>query len=124
MYSIQKQKGMTAVGWVFVFLMIALVTLLVLKLLPIYLDGFSVSSSLESLKKEHNISKKSPQDIQRMILKRLDINMVDDVTKDDIYITRDKGSMTIEVDYEVREKLAGNLDVVVSFDYSVEVPVN
>lgn len=124
MYSIQKQKGMTAVGWVFVFLMIALVTLLVLKLLPIYLDGFSVSSSLESLKKEHNISKQGPVEIQRMLLKRLDINMVDDVTKDDIYITRDKSSMTIEVAYEVREKLAGNLDVIVSFDYSVEVPVN
>ncbi|MEJ2142492.1 MAG: DUF4845 domain-containing protein [Gammaproteobacteria bacterium] len=115
---------MTAVGWVFVFLMIALITLVVLKLLPIYLDGFSVQSSLESLKKEHNLSKKSPHDIQRMILKRLDINMVDDVTKDDIYVTRDKSSMTIEVDYEVRENLAGNLDIVVSFDYSVEVPVN
>ena len=46
MYSIRKQRGMTAVGWAFVFLMIAVVTLIVLKLMPIYLDGFSVTSSL------------------------------------------------------------------------------
>lgn len=124
MYSIQKQKGMTAVGWAFVFLVIAMVTLVTLKLLPIYIDGFSVASSLESLKNEHNISKMTPFDIKKTLLKRLDVNMVNDVTKDDIFIERDKGSMTIEVDYEVRENLAGNLDVVVSFNYSVEVPVN
>jgi hypothetical protein len=122
MYSIRKQRGMTAVGWVFVFLMIAVITLIVLKLLPIYLDGFYVDSAVASLKKEHNIGQKSPIDIKRILMKRLDVNMVDGVTKDDIYIERNKGMMTIEVDYEVREKLAGNLDVVVSFNSIVEVP--
>ena len=124
MYSIRKQRGMTAVGWAFVFLMIAVVTLIVLKLMPIYLDGFSVTSSLESLKNEHNIGKKSPTEIKRMLLKRLDVNMVDGVTKDDIFIEKSKGVMEIEVDYEVRENLVGNLDVVVSFNNIVEVPTN
>ena len=122
MDSIRKQKGMTAIGWVMVFFLIAITTLVVLKLLPIYLDGFSVQKSLESLKSEHNIGKKSPSEIKNKILKRLDINMVNDVTKDDIFITKSTGAMLIEVDYEVREKFVGNLDVVVSFNYSVEVP--
>lgn len=122
MYSIRKQRGMTAVGWVFVFLMIAVVTLIVLKLLPLYLDGFSVSSTVASLEQEHNLGKKSPSEIKRIIMKRLDVNMVDGVTKDDIYIDIGKGVITIEVDYEVRENLAGNLDVVVSFNSTVDVP--
>ena len=122
MYSIRKQRGMTAVGWALVIMMIALVTLIVLKLLPIYLDGFSVSSAVASLQKEHNIGQKSPTDIKRILMKRLDVNMVDGVTKDDIYIERSKGMMAIEVDYEVRTKLVGNLDVVVSFNSAVEVP--
>jgi hypothetical protein len=95
-----------------------------LKLLPIYLDGYSVKSSLESIKSEHNVGKKSSLDIKRMLLKRLDINMVDEVTKDDIYIDKSRGSMIVEVDYEVRKKLLGNLDVVVSFYHSIEVPTN
>lgn len=122
MYSIRKQKGMTAIGWVLVFLLIAIATLVVLKLLPIYLDGFSVQKSLESLKSEHNIGKASPLDIKKKLLKRLDINMVTDVTNNDIYITKSSGAMLIEVEYEVRENFVGNLDVVVSFNYSVEVP--
>ncbi|MGD8526306.1 MAG: DUF4845 domain-containing protein [Thioalkalispiraceae bacterium] len=122
MKQVGKQKGMTAIGWVFVFALIAIVTLVTLKLLPIYLDGFSVKSSLASLENEHNIGKMSPLKIKSMLLKRLDINMVTDVTKDDIYIDRSNGAMTIEVDYEVREKLIGNLDVVVMFNTSIEVP--
>ncbi|MGD9390991.1 MAG: DUF4845 domain-containing protein [Thioalkalispiraceae bacterium] len=122
MKQVGKQKGMTAIGWVFVFALIAIVTLVTLKLLPIYLDGFSVKSSLASLENEHNIGKMSPLKIKSMLLKRLDINMVTDVTKDDIYIDRSNGAMTIEVDYEVREKLIGNLDVVVMFNSSIEVP--
>lgn len=124
MYSIHKQKGMTAIGWVLVFLLIAIVTLVTLKLLPIYLDSFSVQKSLESLKNEHNIGKKPPHDIKNMLLKRLDINMVDDVTKDDIYIDKSRGNMTIEVDYEVRKNMVGNLDVVAKFNYIIDVPSN
>lgn len=124
MVLVDRQKGMTTIGWVLVFMLIAVVTLVSLKLVPIYLNGFSVSSSLESLKSEHNIGKKQPSEIKRMLLKRLDINMVNDVTKDDIFIEKSKGSMTIEVDYEVRKNMAGNLDVVVMFNKSIEVPSN
>ena len=81
-------------------------------------------STVESLKNEHDIGKKAPLEIKRMILKRLDINMITDVTKEDIYIDRGKGFVTIEVDYEVRENLAGNLDVVVYFNPSISVPTN
>jgi len=45
------------------------------------------------------------------------------VTSDDIYVERNGDSMTIGLDYEVRRNLLGNLDVVVSFEKSIEVPV-
>ena len=122
MYSIHKQKGMTAIGWVLVFMLIAIATLFTLKLLPIYLDGFAVKSSLESLKEQHNVNKMSPARIKQTILKRLDINMVTDVSKDDIYIEKDKSGTSVEIDYEVRDNLVGNLDIVVSFDYTVDIP--
>ena len=117
-----RQKGMTTIGWVLIFMLIAVVTLITLKILPIYLDGFAVKSALASLENEHNIGKQSHSKIKQILLKRLDVNMVNDVTKDDIYIDKVKGTITIEVDYEVRENLAGNLDVVVVFNETVEVP--
>jgi len=124
MNLIGRQKGMTSIGWVLVFMLIAVVTLVTLKLLPIYLDGFAVKSSLASLKNEHNISNTPPNKIKTMLLKRFDINTVTDVTKDDIYIDKSQGMMTIEVEYEVRDKLVGNIDVVVMFNEKIEVPTN
>ena len=122
MKTYHSQRGMTAIGWVLVLMLIGFVTMIVLKLVPIYLDGFNVTSVVEGLETERGIGTKPPGEIQKLILRRMDVNMVDGVTKDDIYITRGKGNLTIEVDYEVREKLFGNLDVVVSFNKSVTVP--
>ena len=124
MISIGKQKGMTAIGWVFVFMLIALITLIMLKIMPIYLNSFTVKSSLASLEDERNIGSKSPKSIKKMLLKRFDVNMVTEPTKNDIYIEKLGGVMTVEVDYEVRKNLFGNLDVVVRVNESIEVPTN
>lgn len=122
MKTYQSQRGMTAIGWVLVLMMIGVVTMIVLKLVPIYLDGFNATSVVEGLKTERGIGAKTPSEIQKLILRRMDVNMVDGVTKDDIYISRGKGQVTIEVEYEIRERMFGNLDVVVSFNKSVSVP--
>ena len=121
MKSIHRQRGMTPIGWILVFLLIAFFALIALKLIPIYLDSFTVGSIMSDLKKEPGISAKSPQEVMSMINKRLDINMVKGLTADDIYIEKIGDTMSISAEYEVRENLMGNVDVVVSFNKSVEV---
>jgi len=60
----------------------------------------------------------------RTLRKRLDINMIEGVTNDDIFVERTGDAMEIGFDYELRRNLIGNLDVVMSFDKSIEVPVH
>jgi hypothetical protein len=122
MQSLHRQRGMTPIGWILVFLLIAFFTLITLKLVPIYLDGYKVSSILSSLESEPETGARSPAEIIRTIEKRLDINMVDAVTADDIYVEKVGDKMTIEIDYEVRKNMLGNIDVVVSFHKTAEVP--
>jgi hypothetical protein len=121
MKSIHRQRGMTPIGWILVFLLIAFFTLIALKLVPIYLDSFTVGSVISDLKKEPGIAAKTPREVLSMIEKRLDINMVKGVKADDIFIEKVGDSMTISAEYEVRENLMGNVDLVVSFNKSVEV---
>ena len=124
MLSVKKQRGVTAVGWLIILALIGFFTLVTLKLLPIYIDGFSVTSALESLKNEHNVSSKSPAEIKNMIMKRLDINMVTDVERENIFIERSGGMMTVEIEYEVRKPMMGNVDIVVTYNNKVEFPAN
>ncbi len=121
MKSIHRQRGMTPIGWILVFLLIAFFALVTLKLVPIYLDSFTIGSVLSDLKKEPGIAAKAPREVMSIIEKRLDINMVKGVNADDIYIEKIGDTLSISAEYEVRENLLGNVDIVVSFNKSVEV---
>ncbi len=123
MTSLHRQQGMTTIGWILVFLLIAFFTLITLKIVPIYLDSFTALSILKDLEADPDTGAMSPGEVVRTLRKRLDINMVEGVTNDDIYVERTGDAMIIGFDYEVRRNILGNLDVVVSFDKSIEVPV-
>lgn len=122
MKSIHRQRGMTPIGWVLVFLLIAFFALIALKLVPIYLQSFSVGSVISDLKNEPGIGAMTSREITSIVQKRLDVNMVTSVSADDIYVDKLGDKMTISADYEVRESMLGNVDIVVSFNKSVEVP--
>ena len=118
----RQQQGLTMISWMVILSAIGFVIFIGLKIMPIYISGFNSYSALESMTKEHGLGTKSLAEVKEMLWRRLDINMVSDITKNDIYVTKGKGEITIEIDYEVREKILGNLDVVARFNKTVSVP--
>ena len=119
----KKQQGMTAVGILMVLALIAFFTLLALRLVPPYLENFNVTSSLKSLQTEVGIKDKSPGEIRNLLQRRLDINDVANVKRENVTIAKDakSGLLKIAVDYEVRVPIMLNVDAVVVFSDSVEV---
>ncbi|MCW8899448.1 MAG: DUF4845 domain-containing protein [Gammaproteobacteria bacterium] len=117
-----KQKGMTGVSIMALLVLIAFVAITLLKIMPIYFDSFKVGDVVSGMKEERGLGDKTNNEITTMILRRLDVNMVSDVTKEHIYIEKTKNDVLIEVDYEVRKPMFGNLDVIISFKKSVEAP--
>jgi hypothetical protein len=101
---------------------IAFVAIIFLKIMPVYFDGFKVGDVVTGMKEERGLGDKTSNEIKTMILRRLDVNMVSDVTKEDIFIEKIKNEVLIDVEYEVRKNMFGNLDVVISFKKSVEAP--
>lgn len=117
-----KQKGLTGISIMAILVVIAFGALIFLKIMPIYFDSFKVGDVVSSLKAERGLGEKSNNEITRMILKRLDVNAVTDVTKEHIFIEKTKNDVFVDLEYEVRKPMFGNLDVVISFKKSVEVP--
>lgn len=118
-----QQRGMTGIGWLFVIAMFVMVMLIVIKLVPAYIDQFNVSSVLSSLKSEPGIGTMTVQEVNTTIMKRLDINMVKEVKSDDIYITQQGGNRIVEIEYQVQRKLLANVDVLIKFNNRIEVPI-
>lgn len=115
-----RQSGMTMIGFLLMFMLIAFFTLLVIKIGPIYLEHYKIVSSLESLKKDPDIHTRSKDEILSLLEKRWDINMVERVTKKDVKITKQGGRLTVQIGYEAVEHIMGNVDVLVTFDDSIE----
>lgn len=117
---LKRQSGMTLIGLVSVLGLIGFFTLLTLKILPIYLEHFKVVSSLESLKKTPDLAHQSPHDIRSLLMKRLDINMVESVRPEDIRIVKKGAVATVEVTYAIEKPIVGNLSVIVYFHDQIE----
>ena len=115
------QKGMTAIGWMLVLGLIAFFTLITLRMLPLYLEFSKVVSTLESLKEQPNITKQSKSEIVKLVRKRFDVNDVDNVDPKLIKVSKDRGVLKVGINYERREHLAGNIDIVATFDKQIEV---
>ena len=116
-----NQQGLTFISLVFILGLIGFFVLLGLKIGPIYLNHSKVVSALADIKKTTDIEVQSESEIRNSLSKRFDINYIDDVTQDDITITRHGNYLKVVIEYEVARKIVGNLSVLVEFNDNIEV---
>lgn len=121
MNNMQYQKGMSGPGWILVLALIAFFTLLGLKVIPVYMNSMTVGSVLSDMEEEPGLGRKSPAEVLETLSKRLSINMIRDIGRDEIYLESDKDAYYIDIAYEVRRDFIGNIDLVLSFNKSAEI---
>ncbi len=118
--SSKHQQGLTFISLVFILGLIAFFVLLGLKIGPIYLNHSKVVSTLSELKKTPDIEYQSESEIRNSLSKRFNINYVNDVTQENITITRHENYLKIVIEYEVVKNIAGNLSVLITFNDVME----
>ncbi len=119
-----NQQGITFIGLMIIFGIIAFFTLITLKVLPLYLDDWKVSSLLQDLKQEPLITQKTPKEIQTLIHRRMKIGYVDHIKPDQFEIEKKDGKLTVSIEYEYRNNVMSNLDVIGSFKHEVVIVAN
>ena len=113
--SPRHQRGLTLISWMVVIGVAVFFVIMGMKLVPIYLENYSVKTILKSVEEDRGSAQRSPREIRDGIMKRLKINGVYDFDPAVIKIKKDKGRTQINVDYDVRKNMVGNIDVIVSF---------
>ncbi len=121
MRTAQKQQGMTAISILLLLIVGGFFALLVMKLGPIYLENYKVKTVLANVESQANLASLSFPKIRSAVSKRLYINEVRRLDDKDIKIKRVGQVIKISVDYEVREKVLANVEVLVSFQESAEL---
>jgi hypothetical protein len=120
----KKQQGLTFISWLVILVVAGFFVMVGIKTTPVYLEHFAVKKSLESLKNEPLISRKPLSEIRRMLMRRLDMNSIRHLGKDQIHFTRSGGVTKITISYEERKPIVGNLSLVMTFEDSIELIAN
>jgi hypothetical protein len=118
-----KNRGITLIGFLILLCVLGFFAYLVMRLIPVYVEYFGVVKSMEAIKNEPTSASKSVEQIRRDLLALFDTQYVDaaDVPPQAIQIRREGGASTLRIAYERRVSFLYNIDLLVSFDKSVNL---
>ncbi len=116
-----RQQGMSFLGWMVVVAIFGLLTISFFKIFPIYSENFTIQSVLNSVKEDQKIDPKSKRAIWTGIIKRLSVNHILSIKRENVKIERKNGKTTVTNTYETRHTYIGNLFIGVNFSESVVI---
>jgi hypothetical protein len=119
--TIRGQRGMGAAGFLFLIVLAIVIVTLVMKLGPVYMQYFEIRSIMHNVAEDPELLKKGRYGILRSIEDRLDINYIENVTKNDFKLQKVENGDQLSVKYEVREHLFANLDALMTFSHQVVI---
>jgi len=123
-HAMNKQKGMTMIGWIFMIAIIGFNGLVAINVAPVYFTDTSIESLWKNLETDKNlVGGKTKRHIRKAVAKRLRVNNVYDIKKDDITIKREKNFYVVSIEYEPRGKIVGSLDYIMTFRHEARIPV-
>lgn len=117
----KSQEGVSFITVMLLAPLVALLVLVVVKLVPVYMEYESVVSIVNGMTSDRATSYAGRNDIIGTMFKRFEVNNVKSVTMDDVNIERQGDAYVIDVEYEVRTPLFYNISILVNFTKKGEV---
>ncbi len=116
-------RGITLLGFLMLLCVAGFFAYVVMKLVPVYVEYFGVVKAMEQVKDEPGAAQKSVEEIRRDLNVKFDLQYVDekDIPPQAIQVKRESTGPTLRIAYEKRVPFLYNIDLVASFDKSVNL---
>ncbi len=110
-----RQEGITLIGFLIVLSIVIFVAFMGMKVVPVYLDHYSVVQAMKGVQKEPGIASENAAKIKKAFFKRLYVSYVDGIEPSNVRVIRENGK-TLQVKYDVQKQMVGNIDLLIHFD--------
>jgi len=123
MRAVNRQKGLTLIGFGIVLIVAGFFAYAAMKLIPVYTEYFGVVKSMKSLQDQSGIENATIEDIRRKLNVNFDLQYVDDSSipdKNIQLITKD-GQHKLRIFYDKDLPFMYNVDLLVHFDHTVDL---
>ena len=118
---VRKPHGMTLMSFVVVLVVVGFFAMVIMKLFPMYSEYYNMKGVMKEYAAQPNSASIPPATMYNDLNRRFGIAYVSSVKKEHIKILREGGVSKLNIAYEVRVPLFGNLDVVGVFDNTVDL---
>ena len=115
----RRQQGITLMSFVIVLVVVSFFAVVIMKLFPMYSEYNNLKGVMNAFAAQPNSASMTPAQVVSDLNRRFNIAYVESVKKEHIKITRTGRVTELNIAYEVRKPLFGNLDVVGKFDNTV-----
>jgi len=122
-HAMNKQKGMTAIGMVIMVAIVGFNVLVAINVAPTYFTDSNIASLWKSLETDQTLIGQSSKRIRKIVIKRLKVNNVYGIKKEDVVIKKVKGFYIVTLEYEPRGKIVGSLDYIMTFKHEARVRI-
>lgn len=109
------QSGMTMLGFLITLSVVILLAYCAMKIVPMYIEFYSVKKALVSMAKEPDLANAPKDKIRASFARHMQIDYVSVIKPEMLKIETTDAGYNLLVDYERREALIANLDVVGKF---------
>ena len=113
-----KQRGVSLFGFLLIAIVVVILAMLTMKLVPAYIEFFSVKKILNAMGQDSEIKTMSNAEIRSSFAKRAEVGYVSVVKPEDLNISRSGGNVVISTEYEYRKPLVANISLIVDFKAS------
>ncbi|WP_263146795.1 DUF4845 domain-containing protein [Pseudomonas sp. RIT-PI-AD] len=121
----RSQKGMSMLSWVVLLAVVAFVASAAFKMVPHYLDYMSLEKIINSVETDKAAQVRSVSDFYAHLSRGMQVNGIRDLNPQDIIkVEVVNNEFKAHLEYEKREPLIRNLDLVARFnkDFRVRMP--
>lgn len=118
--SFRRQRGVGFIGLIFIFAVVGFVLLMGMKLVPVYLEMFSIKKVLASMAKSEEVKSGTVSDIRKSFDRRAVIDNIQAVSSGDLEITKDAGETVVVATWQHRVNLFTGYTLLVDFSVSTK----
>ena len=124
---IERQRGVTAIGWMIILAILAFFVLVTLRLFPLFNEKFTVEAAMKSVAHRNGIEQMSEHDILKNFERTVQVGgsyqFDDQSTLEKVHIekSKDKKTRFIHVTYQQTNKFFDDVQFLLVFDKSMEL---
>lgn len=117
----KQQRGATLLTFLLgVFLLLLAVTVIV-RIVPAFIDDYAVKRLFLSLDESEQLRGANVRQVYELVKKRQSQNSLTMFDREQMDVTRKDNFFVIDLEYEVRTPLVGNIDAVMTFQHNHEL---